>query len=78
MYHGVKRIVDVVLSGLALLVLAPLLIPVGIGLLLTGEHYVFLFAAADRTAQPEIRHLEICDDAEEQSESGRGLAYHPA
>jgi lipopolysaccharide/colanic/teichoic acid biosynthesis glycosyltransferase len=41
MYHGVKRIVDVVLSGLALLVLAPLLIPVCIGLLLTGEHYVF-------------------------------------
>jgi lipopolysaccharide/colanic/teichoic acid biosynthesis glycosyltransferase len=41
MYHGVKRILDVVLSGLALLVLAPLLIPVGIGLLLTGEHYVF-------------------------------------
>jgi lipopolysaccharide/colanic/teichoic acid biosynthesis glycosyltransferase len=41
MYHGVKRILDVALSGLALLVLLPLLIPVGIGLLLTGEHYVF-------------------------------------
>jgi lipopolysaccharide/colanic/teichoic acid biosynthesis glycosyltransferase len=41
MYHGVKRILDVVLSGLALLVLLPLLIPVCIGLLLTGEHYVF-------------------------------------
>jgi lipopolysaccharide/colanic/teichoic acid biosynthesis glycosyltransferase len=41
MYHGVKRILDLVLSGLALLVLAPLLIPVCIGLLLTGEHYVF-------------------------------------
>jgi len=41
MYPVVKRILDVVLSGLALLVLAPLLIPVCIGLLLTGEHYVF-------------------------------------
>ncbi|MBM4164112.1 MAG: sugar transferase [Lentisphaerae bacterium] len=41
MYHGVKRILDVVLSALALLMLAPLLIPVCIGLLLTGEHYVF-------------------------------------
>jgi hypothetical protein len=34
---------DIVLSGLAMLVLSPLLIPVCIGLLLTGEHYVFYF-----------------------------------
>ncbi len=34
---------DIVLSGLALLVLSPLLILVCIGLLLTGEHYVFYF-----------------------------------
>jgi len=32
---------DIVLSGLALLVLAPLLVPVCLILLLTGEHYVF-------------------------------------
>jgi len=32
---------DITLSGLALVVLAPLLIPVCIGLLLTGEHHVF-------------------------------------
>ena len=43
MYRIIKRIMDIVLSGVALLVLAPLLIPVCIGLLLTGEHYVFYF-----------------------------------
>jgi lipopolysaccharide/colanic/teichoic acid biosynthesis glycosyltransferase len=32
---------DIVLSALALLVLSPLLVPISIGLLLTGEHYVF-------------------------------------
>ena len=32
---------DIALASLALLVLSPLLIPVVIGLLLTGEHYVF-------------------------------------
>lgn len=43
MYSVVKRFMDIVLSGVALLVLSPLLIPVCIGLLLTGEHYVFYF-----------------------------------
>jgi lipopolysaccharide/colanic/teichoic acid biosynthesis glycosyltransferase len=43
MYLFVKRMMDVVLAGFALLVLSPLLIPVCIGLLLTGEHYVFYF-----------------------------------
>ena len=38
-----KRFFDVVLSVLAIVVLSPLLIPVVIGLLLTGEHYVFYF-----------------------------------
>ncbi len=41
MYRTVKRLMDIILSGLALLVLSPLLIPVCVGLLLTGEHYVF-------------------------------------
>ncbi len=41
MYKIVKRLMDIVLSGLALLVLAPLLLPVCAALLLTGEHYVF-------------------------------------
>ena len=36
-----KRFFDVLLSGLALLVLSPCLIPVIIVLKLTGEHYVF-------------------------------------
>lgn len=43
MYPAVKRLMDIALSALALLVLSPLLIPVCIGLLLTGEHYVFYF-----------------------------------
>ncbi len=43
MYLVLKRTMDVLLSALALLVLSPLLVPVCIGLLLTGEHYVFYF-----------------------------------
>lgn len=35
------RIADIILSGFALLILTPLLIPVMIGLKLTGEHYIF-------------------------------------
>ena len=41
MYPFIKRSLDVVLSGVALLVLMPLLLPIMIALLLTGEHYVF-------------------------------------
>ncbi|MCU0379158.1 MAG: sugar transferase [Bacteroidales bacterium] len=44
MYRNfLKRLIDIVLSGTALLILSPLLIPVIIGLVLTGEHYVFYF-----------------------------------
>jgi len=43
MYPVVKRLIDITLAALALLVLSPLLIPVCVGLLLTGEHYVFYF-----------------------------------
>lgn len=39
----IKRFLDIVLSALAIMVLSPVLIPVVIGLLLTGEHYVFYF-----------------------------------
>jgi len=38
-----KRLIDFILSLIALIVLTPLFIPVIIGLLLTGEHYVFYF-----------------------------------
>jgi lipopolysaccharide/colanic/teichoic acid biosynthesis glycosyltransferase len=41
--HFFKRIFDIILSFIALTVLSPILIPVVIGLLLTGEHYVFYF-----------------------------------
>lgn len=35
------RILDILLSGIALIILTPLMIPVMIGLKLTGEHYIF-------------------------------------
>jgi len=38
-----KRFFDIVLSALAIAVILPFMIPVIIGLLLTGEHYVFYF-----------------------------------
>lgn len=41
MYHLFKRLMDIVVSGIALLILAPLLIPIIIGLKLTGEGYIF-------------------------------------
>ncbi|MBP1629404.1 MAG: sugar transferase [Bacteroidetes bacterium] len=43
MYKLIKRIFDITMSLLALLVFSPLLVPIVIGLLLTGEHYVFYF-----------------------------------
>ena len=36
-----KRLFDILLSVLSIIILSPLLIPIIIGLLLTGEHYVF-------------------------------------
>jgi len=41
MYKILKRIFDILASGIAILILSPLLIPVIIGLKLTGEGYVF-------------------------------------
>jgi lipopolysaccharide/colanic/teichoic acid biosynthesis glycosyltransferase len=41
MYYISKRIFDILSSGIAILVLSPLLIPVIIGLRFTGEGYVF-------------------------------------
>ena len=41
MYYLLKRVFDVLFSGLAIIILAPLLIPVIIGLKFTGEGYVF-------------------------------------
>jgi len=38
-----KQFIDKILAFIALVILSPLLIPVCIGLLLTGEHYVFYF-----------------------------------
>ena len=41
MYQFLKRSLDIVASALALLILSPVLIPVMIGLKLTGEGYIF-------------------------------------
>ena len=41
MYYILKRVFDVLSSGIAILILSPILIPVIIGLKLTGEGYVF-------------------------------------
>ncbi len=41
MYPFFKRFLDILLSGLAILVLSPLLVPVVIILKCTGEHYIF-------------------------------------
>mgnify|MGYP001167352170 FL=1 len=38
-----KRFFDIVLSALAIVVVLPFMLPIIIGLLLTGEHYVFYF-----------------------------------
>ena len=39
----IKRLFSILLAMIAIIILSPLLIPVCIGLLLTGEHYVFYF-----------------------------------
>lgn len=41
--HFFKRIIDFLLALIAIIILSPLLIPVVIILLLTGEHYVFYY-----------------------------------
>ncbi len=41
MYYLLKRIFDILTSGIAILILSPLLIPIIIGLKLTGEGYIF-------------------------------------
>ena len=41
MYYLLKRTFDILSSGIAILILSPLLIPVFIGLKLTGEGYIF-------------------------------------
>ena len=41
MYLIFKRICDIVLSGILIVILSPLLIPIMIGLKLTGEGYIF-------------------------------------
>lgn len=56
MYKFVKRFFDIVLSGLAILVLSPLLVPVMIILKCTGEHDIFY--GQDRIGYKN-RHFKI-------------------
>lgn len=42
-YRAIKRLVDILLSGIALFILLPILLPTMLILLCTGEHYVFYF-----------------------------------
>ena len=41
MYKFFKRFLDIILSGIAIIILSPLLVPVMIVLKCTGEHYIF-------------------------------------
>jgi lipopolysaccharide/colanic/teichoic acid biosynthesis glycosyltransferase len=41
MYRFIKRLIDILLSAFALIILSPLLIPIIIGLKLTGEGYIW-------------------------------------
>lgn len=43
MYSFLKRLLDVIVSAIALLILSPLFLVVSVVLLCTGEHYVFYF-----------------------------------
>ena len=43
MYKVLKRLMDLIIAIVALIILSPLLIPIVIGLKLTGEGYVFYF-----------------------------------
>lgn len=43
MYTLIKRLFDIIFALIGLIIISPLLIPVMIALLLTGEHYVFYF-----------------------------------
>lgn len=41
--HFFKQVIDFLLALISLIILSPILIPVFVGLLLTGEHYIFYF-----------------------------------
>lgn len=41
--HFFKHLIDLLLALITLIILSPLLIPICIGLLITGEHYIFYF-----------------------------------
>lgn len=42
-YAQIKRLFDILSSGIALIILSPLLVPVAIALMLTGEGYIWYF-----------------------------------
>lgn len=56
MYKFFKRFFDIILSGIAIIILSPLLVPVMIVLKCTGEHYIFY--GQDRIGYRK-RHFKI-------------------
>lgn len=56
MYLIIKRTADIISSGLALFILSPLLIPIIIGLKLTGEGYIFYF---QKRVGYKTKHFDI-------------------
>lgn len=41
--YSIKRLIDIIISLIALVIITPFMLPIVVGLLLTGEHYVFYF-----------------------------------
>ena len=54
-----QRLLDILLSGLALLVLSPLLVPIAIALRLTGEGEVFFEETIQSSPFISIHHEEF-------------------
>ena len=75
MYKFVKRSLDIVLSGMAILVFSPLLIPIMIALKCTGEHDIFYGQTRIGRGNRNFKILEVRDDAPQFAEYG-GRASH--
>ena len=58
----IKRVLDILISVVALVVLSPLLIPVMLILWSTGEHYVF-YGQNRIGHKNNLQNLEICHHA---------------
>lgn len=57
--HFFKRLFDIILSLIALIIVFPFMIPIVIGLLLTGEHYIFYFQKRIGYKNKEFRMMKF-------------------